>query len=78
MTDTPFVAIGNEQLGSQLPPFIVCPHCHQEHEITCSSSEPSNQGNRITLQFYKCEGKTYLAGINHHGLGRYSVLRLSS
>lgn len=72
MTDTPFAAIGNEQLGSQLPPFIVCPHCHQKHEITCSSSEPSDQGNRITLQFYKCGDKTYLAGIDHRQISSHS------
>lgn len=64
MTDTPFVAFSNEQLGSQLPPFITCPHCCQEHEIQCSSSNPANQDNTINLQFYKCGDKTYLAGIN--------------
>ena len=64
MTDLPYVAIGNDQLGDNLPPTITCSHCRQQHLIQCSSEDTANAGNSVTLQFYKCGEKTYLAGIN--------------
>jgi hypothetical protein len=59
-----YIAIGNDELGEELQNFIVCPHCNEQHEVQCSSTNPANRGNLLTIQFYKCGDKTYLAGIN--------------
>lgn len=64
MADLPYIAVGNDELGDYLQPTIHCPHCKQQHEIECSSEDPRNKGKSVTLQFYKCGDRTYLAGIN--------------
>lgn len=61
MSDIPFVAIGNSELGDPLElrvgETIPCPHdCGSRHEIL--DAQPSG-----VLQFYKCGKTTYLIGI---------------
>lgn len=65
-----FLAVGNDELGDSLSLSIICPHCKQSHPIECSSSNPRNDNKSLTLQFYKCGDKTYLAGINNRRINK--------
>lgn len=69
MDDTPFIAVGNDELGPDLGAYINC-NCGARHEVHCSSSHPDNATASVTLQFYKCGDKTYLCGINKQELAR--------
>jgi hypothetical protein len=66
MADTPFIAVGNDELGDALGDTTICPACGQPH--------PVEYGNRVLpdgtrepstmLGFVKCDnGKTYLVGL---------------
>ena len=70
MSDIPYIAIGNDELGPDLEPTIRCPLCNQNHPVECSSSDPRNDGSSISLQFYKCGERMFLAGINGQSLNR--------
>ena len=62
--DVPFIAVGADELGEDLESAIQCPRCMEMHDIEHSEGTDKD-GNRTTgtLQFYKCGGTTYLAGI---------------
>lgn len=50
------IAIGNDELRAPLPRTILCPRgCGAMHEV--ESSVPPK------LQFYQCDGNSYLVGI---------------
>ena len=53
--DTPFLAIGNEELGDMLGDTIACPRCGEKHAV--------EQSTPPKLQLYKCGDKAYLCGI---------------
>lgn len=65
---TPFTAIGPDELGSDLPQTISCDMCGEDHEIHGSTGTTTDEhGNKKsvtgTLQYFTCNGKTYIAGI---------------
>ena len=62
--EIPFLAVGADELGDELPSAIECPMCMGMHDI--QNSEGTDQTGKKTigtLQFYKCGDSTYLAGI---------------
>lgn len=65
MADTPYIGFGNDTLDD-LPELrsgdmIVCPRCSSVHEVSGGKDEAGNPTD--ILLFYKCGGKTYLAGV---------------
>ena len=63
---TPYIGFTDSQFDDA-PPItegarIWCPHCFGEHEV--QSSTGTNRDFQITLWFYRCGEKLYLAGIN--------------
>lgn len=62
------LAIGNDELykSQRLQKIIVCGMCGKRHKIIYGD-QILHDGTKIPsklLAFYKCNGKTYLAGIN--------------
>lgn len=58
-----FLAMGNDELekAPRLGRSVRCPVCSRRHRIQDSVDQDGRKG---TLQFYKCEGNIYLAGLN--------------
>jgi hypothetical protein len=74
-----FIAIGNDELGDWLieKTSIKCELCGKLHPI--EQSEPStiyhsdgttSKGKPGLLQFYKCDGKSYLIGLNNRRVNK--------
>ena len=71
MSDVPFIAIGNDELGEPVGDSVTCRTCGEQHAIefgtsrrmlddgTWSEPEPSN-----LLGFYKCGDGLFLASLN--------------
>jgi len=66
----PFVAITDNDLGEKLGCSIDCPRCGSKHAV--ESSGPSkvlhpdgteSVGPAGTVQFYRCNGTSYIVGI---------------
>lgn len=53
--NTPFVAIGNDELGAPLGDTVTCPFCGEEHAVISS--------DKGSLQFFRHDGALYLCGI---------------
>lgn len=58
----PDIAIGNDELGATLGDTIVCPVCGARHPIEHGTNPVTGQPSDL-LQFYRCGGTSYLAGI---------------
>jgi len=67
MTEAPFVAIGNDELGeSDVGETLKCKRCGKKHKVEYGE-EILKDGTRIPsklLGFIKCRGKAYLVAIN--------------
>ena len=66
MSGTPFLAIGNDELGGFIGETITCPHCGGAHPVQHSEALDAN-GNVIgrgSLSWYKCGDAAYIAGID--------------
>ena len=65
--ETPFFAIGNEEIQDApvLGSKILCSMCGKTHYITYGKQKINGEWveSRL-LAFYKCRGKSYLAGLN--------------
>lgn len=68
---TPFIAVGNDELGKNLGETIKCPRCGADHAV--EQSGPSKiyrsdgeviDGPSGLMQFYYCGDMSYLCGIN--------------
>jgi hypothetical protein len=61
---TPFVAIGNDELGGALlaGDLIDCERCGQKHEVVASTPP--------MLLFVRCGDKSYLVGIKDRLIAR--------
>ena len=65
MSDTPFLAIGTDELGGAIGETIAFPHCGGAHDVQHSEAIDAN-GNVIgrgSLSWYKCGDTAYIAGI---------------
>lgn len=62
----PFVAFGNEELKDKkdlhIGDWIECTHCDDRHRIIGGKKEDGTITDIILA--YKCDEKTYLAGVN--------------
>jgi hypothetical protein len=63
----PYIAIGNGELANNedVGDTILCPRCKKHHDIEYGD-EVLKDGTRKPskiLAFYRCKGKSYLAGI---------------
>jgi phage terminase large subunit GpA-like protein len=67
---TSILAIGAEQLGEELKPYVRCPHCDDPHEVRYGSKvEPDGSLTPSRLLAYvKCpdNNRSYLVGIDGH------------
>ena len=72
MPDTPFLAVGNDELGPELVSggdTLTCPHCGEQHEIKDNYGvDRHGRPTNFALQSYRCGDKVYLAGIDHRSL----------
>ena len=65
MSDTPFLAIGTDELGGAIGDTVDCPHCGGVHGVQHAEALDAN-GNVIgrgSLSWYKCGDTAYIAGI---------------
>lgn len=71
MTDLPFVAIGNDELGEPVGESIKCRVCGEQHAIEYGKIRTLRDDGTWTeytpskvLGFYRCDGRTYLASLD--------------
>lgn len=74
MSNIPFVSFGNDEIDEAplLGETIICRLCGEEHPVKYGK-RVLKDGTKIpdkTLAFFKCEGKTYLCGINGRDIRR--------
>lgn len=61
----PWVAIGADEMGPPLAGSLKCPRCSKRHRIKSSRGKSSSGApGSMTLESYRCGGKTYICGIN--------------
>lgn len=70
MSDLPFVAIGNDELGEPVGESITCRTCGEQHAIEYGKSRTLRDDGTWTeytpskvLGFYRCCGQLYLASL---------------
>ena len=66
MTEAPFVAIGNDEIGEKVGKTLKCKRCGKRHKVEYGE-EILKGGTRIPsklLGFIKCRGKAYLVAID--------------
>ena len=66
MTEAPFIAIGNDELGEDVVDEIICGRCGKKHKVKyCERILPDGtmQPSKL-VGFIKCGGKPYLVAIN--------------
>ena len=66
MTETPFIAIGNDELGEDVGKTLKCKRCGKRHKVKSVErvlSDGTWQPSAL-LGFIKCRGKAYLVAIN--------------
>jgi hypothetical protein len=70
MSDTPFVAFGNDELGDLIGDTIKCPSCGEPHSVEYGERIFKNEDGTERrepsklLAYYKCGTSTYLCAIN--------------
>jgi len=69
MSETPFVAFTNDELGGPLKKgdSIKCPTCKKSHVIELGIDAETGKETDL-MMFYKCGKKEYLAGIKGQAL----------
>ena len=66
MTEAPFVAIGNDELGEKVGKTLKCKRCGKRHKVRYGErvlSDGARQPSKMA-GFIKCRGKAYLVAIN--------------
>lgn len=66
MSEIPFVAIGNDELGELIGETVKCPLCDGEHEVQYGENI-AKDGTRTPsklLGFYRCNGISYLCAVD--------------
>lgn len=66
MSEIPFVAIGNNELGEDIGEFVDCPHCKKQHLVQYGDriEEDGTKTPSKLLAYYKCGDKAYLCAVN--------------
>ena len=62
----PYVAIGNDELGSPIGETVTCPHCAGMHPVKYGDQvlpDGRREPSRL-LGFYDCGGKTWLCAVD--------------
>lgn len=62
---TPYVAIGNDEMGGPIGAAVKCPHCGQQHPVEYGEKVlPDGSRERSNaLGFYRCGEKSYLCAL---------------
>ena len=66
MTEAPFVAIGNDELGEDVVKMLKCKRCGKRHKVRYGErvlSDGTRQPSKMA-GFIICRGKAYLVAIN--------------
>ena len=66
MTEAPFVAIGNDELGEKVGKTLKCKRCGKRHKVRYGERilpDGTMQPSKL-VGFIKCGGKPYLVAIN--------------
>ncbi len=68
--DIPMLAVGPDDLGNKFHSAVRCPKCGQAHPLEFALARTQQDDGtwselkpRRDIAFYKCEGRSYMAGI---------------
>lgn len=69
--DIPYLAIGDDELGSAVGETAKCPNCRETHDVVYGE-QILEDGTRIPskmLAFVECGKRTYVVGVNGREIG---------
>lgn len=62
MDDTPWIAVGADELGEPVGATVACTGCGTAHPVEHGTDAATGRPSTV-LAFYRCGGAVYLAGV---------------